>query len=96
MESRINFDGNSKPSRLSQIICAGLDNSSGQQAISVKCKTYVTQNVEPRFLMNMETKGSVPLWEITRTNSSLLMAKSEAKRNEIKQLISLWRLGGKM
>ena len=96
MEKGINFDGTRKPSRLSHIICEGYDNSSGQQAISIKCKTHVTPKMEPRFLLDMEAKGSVPLWGITKTNSLLVIAESEAERNEIKLLIAHWRLRGKM
>ena len=96
MEGAINFDGVTKPSRLSNITCEGFDNSSGQAAKTVKTKTYVTPNMEPRFHLDMEAKGSIPLWGITRTNSLLLMAESEAKRNSIKDLIAYWRLGGKM
>ena len=96
MEKNINFDGTNKPSRLSHISCEGYDNSSRQSAVIVNCKTYVTPKTEPRFLLDMEAKGSIPLWGVTRTNSLLVMAESEAKRNEIKMLITDWRLGGKM
>ena len=92
----INFNGDSKPSRLSYIACSGYDNSSGTAAFEIKTKTYCTPAVNPRFLLDMEARSSIPLWGITRTNSLVLMCESEMKRNEVKQLISQWKLSGKM
>ena len=92
----LNFNVAQKPSRMSSVTCKGFDNSTGLNPVDIKTKMYVTPVLTPRFLLENETRASISLWAPSRTNSILLIAENEIKRNSIKDLINIWKLSGKM
>ena len=92
----INFTVKGRASRLSAITCDAHDVADNTEPEKIKTRTYIFPKMTPPLKLDMEAGSSLPLWGPTKTNSLRLLVENEQRRNEVKDLIRLWGLEGKM
>ena len=92
----INFTVKKRASRLSSISCNAHDVADNTEPEKIKTRTYIFPKMTPTFKLDMEAGSSLPLWSTVKTNSLRLLVENEQRRNEVKDLIRIWGLEGKM
>ena len=92
----LNFSAKPPSSRLSAVNCSGYDVADSTKPVKTKVRTYIFPKFSPAYKLEMEAEASIPLWGYSKTNSIRLLVETEIKRAELKELISLWRLEGKV
>ena len=92
----LNFAAKPPSSRLSAVNCSGFDVADSTKPVETKVRTYIFPKFSPPYKLEMEAESSIPLWGLSKTNSIRLLVETEIKRAELKELICLWRLEGKV
>ena len=92
----INFTVKSRASRLSAITCNAHEVADNTEPEKIKIRTYLFPKMTPPLKLDMKAGSSLPLWRPIKTNSLRLLVENEQRRNEVKDLIRLWGLEGKM
>jgi hypothetical protein len=92
----LNFAAKPPSSRLTAINCTGYTVADSTKPVETKVRTYIFPKFSPAYKLEMEAESSIPLWGYSKTNSIRLLVETWVKRAEIKELISLWRVEGKV